>query len=182
MGCLGSLLISTRLCGQPQRGNFYQGQSTKLWIPPSYPPLPPSDTKLLLANNYSKIIIFGKIMNLKRNSLKMSFFPGHFESTKYLKIITKKYFSGYFFVIISCQRVLRIPTLKQYEVFTSNSLVIAFHFSCEAPPAPCRSPSYHPGSPCFPGVQEGLAARYATPLGEKYDLHPPLAFSGSVRF
>ena len=45
----------------------------------------PSDTKLLLTKNYSEIIIFGKITNLTRNSLKMSFFPGHFESTKSLK-------------------------------------------------------------------------------------------------
>ena len=42
----------------------------------------PSDTKLLLTKNYSEIIIFGKITNLTRNSLKMSFFPGHFESSK----------------------------------------------------------------------------------------------------
>ena len=45
----------------------------------------PSDTKLLLTKNYSKIIIFRKITNLTRNSLKMSFFPGHFERTKCLK-------------------------------------------------------------------------------------------------
>ena len=42
----------------------------------------PSDTKLLLTKNYSEVIIFGKITNLMRNSLKMSFFPGHSESTK----------------------------------------------------------------------------------------------------
>ena len=45
----------------------------------------PCDTKLLLTKNYSEIIIFGKITNLTRNSLKMSFFPGHFERTKFLK-------------------------------------------------------------------------------------------------
>ena len=45
----------------------------------------PSDTKLLLTKNYSEIIIFGKITNLTRNSLKMSFFPGHLESTQSLK-------------------------------------------------------------------------------------------------
>ena len=45
----------------------------------------PSDTKLLLTKNYSEIIIFGKIANLTRNSLKMSLFPGHFERTKCLK-------------------------------------------------------------------------------------------------
>ena len=49
----------------------------------------PSDTKLLLTKNYSEIIIFGKITNLTRNSLKMSFFPGHFESTKSLKYSEK---------------------------------------------------------------------------------------------
>ena len=45
----------------------------------------PSDTNLLLTKNYFEIIIFGKITNLARNSLKMSFFPGHFERTKCLK-------------------------------------------------------------------------------------------------
>ena len=45
----------------------------------------PSDTKLLLTKTYFEIIIFGKITNLARNSLKMSFFPGHFERTKCLK-------------------------------------------------------------------------------------------------
>ena len=51
MGCLGSLLISIRLCGQQQGGNFYQGQSTKLWIPPCTPPpllrIPTSLLKIL---------------------------------------------------------------------------------------------------------------------------------------
>ena len=45
----------------------------------------PSDTKLLLTKNYSEIIIFGKITNLTRNSLKKSFFPGDFKTTKCLK-------------------------------------------------------------------------------------------------
>ena len=49
----------------------------------------PSDTKLLLTKNYSEIIIFGKITNLTRNSLKMSFFPGDFESTECLKTYEK---------------------------------------------------------------------------------------------
>ena len=51
--------------------------------------------------NYSEIVIFGEITNLTRNSLKMSFFPGHFESTKPLKI-TKNDSQGIIFVIISC--------------------------------------------------------------------------------
>ena len=41
--------------------------------------------KVLLTKNYSEIISFGKITNLTRNSLKMSLFPGHFESIKSLK-------------------------------------------------------------------------------------------------
>ena len=42
----------------------------------------PSDTKLLLTKNYSKIIIFEKPTNLIRNSLKKSLFPGDFEGTR----------------------------------------------------------------------------------------------------
>ena len=45
----------------------------------------PSDTKLLLTKNDSEIIKFWKIANLTRNFLKMPAFPGHFESTKWLK-------------------------------------------------------------------------------------------------
>ena len=45
----------------------------------------PSDTKLILTKHFSETIIFGKITNLVRNSLKMFFFPGHFESTECLK-------------------------------------------------------------------------------------------------
>ena len=59
----------------------------------------PSDTNLLLTKNYFEIIIFGKITNLTRNSLKMSFFPGHFGSSKSLKI-TKNNSQGINFVII----------------------------------------------------------------------------------
>ena len=66
----------------------------------------PSDTELLLTKNYSEVIIFGKITNLTRNSLKMSLFPGHFESTKSLEIITRNNSQGIIFVIISCQRVM----------------------------------------------------------------------------
>ena len=57
----------------------------------------PSDTKLLLTKNYSEIVIFGKIANLTRNSLKLSFLPGHFQSTqipqKLRKIILRELFS-----------------------------------------------------------------------------------------
>ena len=45
----------------------------------------PSDTKLLLTKNYSKIIIFVQITNFTRNSQKMSLFPGDLESAKRLK-------------------------------------------------------------------------------------------------
>ena len=45
----------------------------------------PSDTKLLLTKTYYEKNIFGKITNLTRNSLELSFFPGHFESAKWLK-------------------------------------------------------------------------------------------------
>ena len=45
----------------------------------------PSDTKLFLTKNYSEIIIFAKITNFKRNSLKKSFFPGNLESAKSLE-------------------------------------------------------------------------------------------------
>ena len=56
----------------------------------------PSDTKLLLTKNDSEINIFGKITNLTRNSLKMSFFPGHFETTKFLKNYEKQFSGSYF--------------------------------------------------------------------------------------
>ena len=46
-----------------------------------FPILTMKDAKLLLTKNYSEIIIFGKITILTRNSLNISFFPGHFEST-----------------------------------------------------------------------------------------------------
>ena len=56
-----------------------------LQMPPASP-TSQSDTKLLLTKNYSEIMIFGKITNLTRNSLKMSVFPGQFERTKCFKI------------------------------------------------------------------------------------------------
>ena len=56
----------------------------------------PSDTKLLLTKNYSEIIIFVKITNFTRYSLKKSLFPGDFESAKCLKSY-EKYFSGNYF-------------------------------------------------------------------------------------
>ena len=55
-----------------------------------------SDTKLLLTKNYFEIIIFGKLTNLTRNSLKMSFFPGHFESSKSLKNYENQFSGNYF--------------------------------------------------------------------------------------
>ena len=46
----------------------------------------PSNTKLLLTNNYSEIMFFFvKITNFTRKSLKESLFPGDFESAKCLK-------------------------------------------------------------------------------------------------
>ena len=56
----------------------------------------PSNTKLLLTKNDFEITIFGKITNLARNSLKMSFFPGHFGSSKSLNN-SENYFSGNYF-------------------------------------------------------------------------------------
>ena len=81
----------------------------------------PSDTKLLLTKNYFEIIIFGKITNLTRNSSKMSFFPGHFESSKALKNYKKKNSQGIIFVIISCQRVNR---QKLPSPFPENEFLI----------------------------------------------------------
>ena len=60
------------------------------------PHLLPSDTKLLLTMNYSEIISFDDITNLTCNSLKVSFFPRYFETTKFLKNYEKRF---------SCQRV-----------------------------------------------------------------------------
>ena len=41
---------------------------------------------ILICNNFRPNgNYFGKITHLTRNSLKMSFFPGHFERTKFLK-------------------------------------------------------------------------------------------------
>ena len=44
-----------------------------------------SDTKLLLTKNYSEIIIFEKLRISRVIPFRMSFFPGHVESTKSLK-------------------------------------------------------------------------------------------------
>ena len=41
--------------------------------------------KIITYENYSELIIFGKVTNLTRNSLKMSLFPGHLESAKSLQ-------------------------------------------------------------------------------------------------
>ena len=70
----------------------------------------PSDTKLLLTKNYSERIILRKITNLTRNSLKMSFFPGHSESTNPSEI-TKNNSQGILFVTISCQRVICVTII-----------------------------------------------------------------------
>ena len=56
----------------------------------------PSDTKLLLTKNYSEIIIFERITNLTHNCLKISFFPGHFESANYVKNYEKLFSGNYF--------------------------------------------------------------------------------------
>ena len=64
----------------------------------------PSGTNLLLTKNFSEIILFVKITNFTRNSLKKSFFPGNLESATSLKNY-KKNSRGVIFVIISCQRV-----------------------------------------------------------------------------
>ena len=55
------------------------------WSENHYTQLLPSDTKVLLTKNYSKIIISRNLTNLTRNSLKMPFFPGHFESPNCLR-------------------------------------------------------------------------------------------------
>ena len=62
----------------------------------------PSDTKLLLTNSYSENIRnndFPEVMNLTRNPLKRSGFPGDFEGANSLKTYEKNNF-----VIASCQR------------------------------------------------------------------------------
>ena len=77
---LGSLFVADLIVGMEELGLHYRcrGRSNlwKIRIP--------SDTKLLLTKNYSEIIIFAKITNLTRNSLKMSFFPGHFKRAECL--------------------------------------------------------------------------------------------------
>ena len=50
-----------------------------------------------------KEIFLRKITNLTRNSLKMPFFPGHFESTN--SRITKNNSQGVIFVIILCHKI-----------------------------------------------------------------------------
>ena len=65
----------------------------------------PSDTKILLTKNYSKISIFGKITNLTRNSLGNVFLPWTFREDKMTQKLRKNNSQGIIFVIISCQRV-----------------------------------------------------------------------------
>ena len=54
----------------------------------------PSGTKLLLTKNYSDIIIYVKITNFTRSSLKKPLFPGDFESGKMLLKLHEQQFSG----------------------------------------------------------------------------------------
>ena len=65
----------------------------------------PLRTKLLLPESYSKIIIFVKITNFTRNSLKTSLFLGDFERVQNASKITKNNSQRIIFVTISCQRV-----------------------------------------------------------------------------
>ena len=51
----------------------------------SWPKSLPSDTKVLLTKNDSKLIIFQKITNFKRNSSKKPVFAQDFEGSKYIK-------------------------------------------------------------------------------------------------
>ena len=80
-------------------------------------PKVPSDTKLSLTKIYSEIIIFGKITNLTRNSLRMSFLD--ISRAQNLSKITKNNSQGIIFVIISCQSV-RLQGYG-YNLFCSHS-------------------------------------------------------------
>ena len=57
----------------------------------------PSDTKFLLTENYSEIIIFWKFMNFTRHFWKKVFFPGDLEGASslenYEKIILEELYS-----------------------------------------------------------------------------------------
>ena len=64
----------------------------------------PSDTKLVLTQNCSEIIDFGKLANLTRNSLKCLYFLD-MSRAQHRSKITKNSSQGITFVIISCQRV-----------------------------------------------------------------------------
>ena len=65
----------------------------------------PSDTKLLLTKNYSKIIIFEKLRISRVIPRKSPSFPKILTVQNRLKI-TKNNSQGIIFVIISCQRVI----------------------------------------------------------------------------
>ena len=70
---------------------------------------------------------FRKITNLTRNSLKMSFFLGHFESSKSLKKVAKTNSQGIIFVRISCQRVCRCTSWAGvYIAGISQNLPLCF--------------------------------------------------------
>ena len=88
-----------------------------------------SNSTYPLTQNYylQKIILkylFWEITKLTRHSLKISFLPGHPDSTKCPKI-TKNNSQGIVFVIISCQRVipLQILTSGSKQINSVVSLV-----------------------------------------------------------
>ena len=71
----------------------------------------PSDTKLLLTKNYSKIIIFGKLRISRVIPWKCLYFLDISRGQNASKI-TKNNSQGIIFVIISCQRVLRFKQVR----------------------------------------------------------------------
>ena len=74
----------------------------------------PSDTKLLLTKNYSKIIIFGKLRISRAIPGKCLSFLDISRAQNDSKI-TKNNSQGIIFVIISCQRVVRYSHF--WEIF-----------------------------------------------------------------
>ena len=82
---LENTALSTKRCkigGAPKNGRSNHHPSR-----PSVDALLPCGDRVLQIITYknkSEIMTFGRITNLTRNSLKMSVFPGHVESTRYL--------------------------------------------------------------------------------------------------
>ena len=107
----------------------------------------PFDTKLLLTKNYSEIIIFGKITNLTRNSLKKSLFPGDFENKKSLTNYEKNS-QGIIFVIISCQRV-KGGFVKGWFWRMCPRSGFRSGGTCECTLVPVFVPGEHPNVPSF---------------------------------